>query len=210
MTNDRPICVYQDFDPDSLQPANEATRRRIDELSILRDNVRGKSVLDIGCNAGLVSLLCARWGAARVTAVDVNEPNVTALATLSRRHDLKIEARVAAFSALTPERDRADVVLMLEVIHWLVAQGHPLKSVIAHLSELTRTMLVIETPWSVDEPSIVQQTKLTAHDYGMDLILQNLLDHFKTVEVVHFSTYFAAAGKSQRVLLVARRLPTGN
>jgi trans-aconitate methyltransferase len=201
----RPFCIYQEYDPATLAPVNDTTQTRVAEMASLRSIVPGRTVLDIGCNAGLVSILAAQWGARRVTAVDVSQPSIALLKDVAARHALPIDSRVANFAELSPERDRSDVVLMLEVIHWLVAQGSKIDPVIEKLSSLTGQTLVIETPWSVDEPSIRQQTTLTSADYGMDLIVESLLRRFDAVEFRHFSRYYGADSDSKRVMVVAQR-----
>jgi SAM-dependent methyltransferase len=196
--------MYQEYDPETLEPTTAATSARMQDLAPLQDVVRGRSVLDMGCNAGLVSIHALKWGADKVTAVDVTRDGVEFLAGVAARHHLPITTRIASFNALDPDADGADVVLMLEVIHWLVAQGQSLEAVVERLGRLTRQVLVIETPWSVDEPSIRRQTTLTPSDYGMDLVLEALLGHFRSVEFVKFCRYFSADGASKRALLFAR------
>ena len=40
-------------------------------IRYIHDNVKGKKVLDVGCNAGLLSLTAARYGASEVLGLDI-------------------------------------------------------------------------------------------------------------------------------------------
>jgi methylase of polypeptide subunit release factors len=49
-------------------------------------DLEGKSVAEVGCGSGILSLAAARGGAARVVAIDIN-PNAAAAAALNARHN---------------------------------------------------------------------------------------------------------------------------
>jgi hypothetical protein len=70
--------------------------------------------------------------------------------------------------------------------------------------ELTGEILYIEFPWSVEEPSIQAQTKLTREDYSADAIMDELTKYFAQVRVTRFMRYFGFASPSKRVLIEAR------
>jgi ribosomal protein L11 methyltransferase len=45
----------------------------IEAILELQPTMRGKAVLDMGCGTGILAILCARAGAARVTGIDIDE-----------------------------------------------------------------------------------------------------------------------------------------
>ena len=106
-------------------------------------DLRGRSVLDIGCNAGFFSLECKRLGADRVVGVDVNQ---------GTDHDFLAQARFAAAELgleveyreqdfLGLDDGPFDVVLFLGVLYHL---EDPLRA-LDKLAELTRRLLVVES-----------------------------------------------------------------
>ncbi|MGA9347280.1 MAG: class I SAM-dependent methyltransferase [Anaerolineae bacterium] len=80
-------------------------------------------VLDIGCNCGFLSLLCAKY-ARQVDGIDVNESMIR-IAELTRQFlgVSKCDFFNASFSEFIPD-DQYDVVLSLAVHHWI---GMPMK-----------------------------------------------------------------------------------
>src|SRR5439155_3276829 len=66
-------CAYEEYDPATLRPLNDQTRVRLAELGWSELDFRGKSVLDIGANSGLLSLEAYRLGAQKIVAYDVQD-----------------------------------------------------------------------------------------------------------------------------------------
>lgn len=196
-------CTYEVFDPSTLLPANDTTCTRLLELGWTRETFAGRRVLDIGANTGMLSIHALAMGAASVLATDVQVPLVEFLDGVARRHGLPIEVRRAGFFDLQPARDGADIVLLMEVLHWLVDQGADLDAAVAHAAALTRQTLYLETPWDVREPSIAHKGIVSAERYNFERILRALKRHFHSVEVVRFMTYFGEMKGSKRVLLRA-------
>ena len=120
-----------------------------------------------------------------------------------KAHKLPVTVSRAGFKDLDPARNKADIVLFMEVLHWVVSQGLGLRDVIARLAQLAGEMLYIEFPWSVEEPSIQKQTKLTAETYSADAVLDELTRYFTDVRVVRFMRYFGFTSASKRVLIKA-------
>jgi trans-aconitate methyltransferase len=198
------VCSYQEFDVQTLEPLNRQTALRIEDLAPVWESVRGRTVLDVGCNVGLATMLSCRAGATSVLSVDVDPPALSRVRWLATRHGLPVTTKLARLNQLTPATDGAQVVLALEVLHWIVQQGTPLAEAVAQLAALASETLIVETPWSITEPSIASQTHLTADDYSMDALLEALLESFASVEVVRFCRYVGAGTLSQRVLLACR------
>lgn len=197
-------CAYERYDPKTLIPQNAETFVRLQELGWSREDFEGRSVLDIGCNSGLLTIYALRLGAARVTALDVQPALVEFVSKVVQAHTLPVTVARTAFKDLEPATFKTDIVLFMEVLHWAVSQGLELRDVIRRLAELTGEILYIEFPWSVDEPSIQKQTKLTAATYSADAVLDELTRYFGNVRVVRFMRYFGFKSASRRVLIEAR------
>jgi SAM-dependent methyltransferase len=106
-------------------------------------DLSGKSVLDIGCNAGYFSIACKRRGAERVVGIDTNQ---------GTEHDFLAQARFAAAELGLEIEYREedffgtadgpfDVVLFLGVLYHL---EDPVRA-LARIAELTREVVVIES-----------------------------------------------------------------
>jgi SAM-dependent methyltransferase len=196
-------CAYERYDPESLEPLNEETYVRLQELGWSKADFAGRSVLDIGCNSGLLTVYALRLGAAKVEACDVQPALLEFVSSVVKAHKLPVTVSRAGFNDLVPARNKADIVLFMEVLHWAVSQGLQLRDVVTRLAALTGELLYIEFPWSVEEPSIQKQTKLTAETYSADAVLDELTRYFTDVRVVRFMRYFGFGSASKRVLIKA-------
>jgi tRNA (mo5U34)-methyltransferase len=86
-------------------------------------DLRGKTVLDIGCNAGFYALEMKRRGAARVVGVD-SDPRYLAQAQLAAEvFGLEVELRELSVYDVAELGERFDVVLFMGVLYHL---RHPL------------------------------------------------------------------------------------
>ena len=196
-------CAYEDYDPGTLVPRNRSTYLRLLELGWKEETFLGKDVLDIGCNSGILSIEAHRLGAASVRSVDVQRPLVDFFGDVVARHKLPIDVSMASLDQLDAKSDGADVVLFMEVLHWVVDQGGSVSNAIAKLASLTRETLFLETPWDINEPSIAARNRLTVKEYDVAAILRELQRHFEHVQVQRFMTYFGYMRDSQRVLIKA-------
>ncbi|KAA2211943.1 TIGR04290 family methyltransferase [Teichococcus oryzae] len=102
---DYPACVWQYFG------------------HALPQDLRGKSVLDIGCNAGFFSIEMKRRGAARVLGVDSDARYLEQARFAARALDLEIEYRELSVYDVGALGERFDVVLFMGVLYHL---RHPL------------------------------------------------------------------------------------
>lgn len=90
---------------------------------VLPDDMRGMTVLDIGCNAGFYSLEMARRGADRVVAVD-SDPRYLAQARLAAEVEgASIEFRQMSVYDVPTLGERFDLVIFMGVLYHL---RHPL------------------------------------------------------------------------------------
>lgn len=197
-------CAYERYDPTTLKPLNRETYIRLQELGWSPQDFTGRTVLDIGCNSGLLTMHAIRLGAARVHACDVQPAFVDFVSHVVQARQLPVTVTRTAFDKLLPVDNKADVVLFMEVLHWAVSQGLKLREIIRRLAELTEHILYIEFPWSVAEPSIQKQTKLTDETYSADAVLDELTRYFTDVRVVRFMHYFGFESQSKRILIEAR------
>jgi tRNA (mo5U34)-methyltransferase len=90
---------------------------------VIPEDLRGKAVLDIGCNAGFYSLEMKRRGADRVVAID-SDPKYLAQARFAAEvSGLDIEFRQLSVYEVAQLNQKFDIVLFLGVLYHL---RHPL------------------------------------------------------------------------------------
>ena len=86
-------------------------------------DLRGKTVLDIGCNAGFYSLEMKRRGAARVLGVDFDEKYLAQARFAAATLGFEIEFRQLSVYDVAQLGERFDVVIFMGVLYHL---RHPL------------------------------------------------------------------------------------
>lgn len=86
-------------------------------------DLTGKSVLDIGCNAGFYSLEMARRGASRVVAIDADPVYLAQARFAAEFHRADIEFRELDVYQVAQLGEKFDLVLFLGVLYHL---RHPL------------------------------------------------------------------------------------
>lgn len=87
---------------------------------LTRDELAGRSFLDIGCGSGLHTLAAARLGVGRVLATDIDPVSVQTTQQLLARHghDLPVETRTISVFELDPDtHGRYDIVYSWGVLH---------------------------------------------------------------------------------------------
>ncbi len=89
----------------------------------LPDDLRGKSVLDIGCNAGFYSLEMKRRGADRVLGIDFDERYLAQARFAAEVRGVEIEFRRLSVYEVASLGERFDVVIFMGVLYHL---RHPL------------------------------------------------------------------------------------
>jgi len=132
-------------------------------------DLKGKSVLDIGCSEGFFSRQCARLGAGPVTGLDTSLGRLMCASFIALREGLDIRYRMGVFPAGVPSV-RYDYVLCLSVLHHSLAKKdvwkvltreeyandlRTLRDQIQILRSLTEEMgsSVIEMPYEYEDPA---------------------------------------------------------
>jgi tRNA (mo5U34)-methyltransferase len=106
------------------------------------NDLSGKSVLDIGCNAGFYSMEMKRRGAARVLGVDSDEDYLRQARFAAEVNDLDIEFRQLSVYDVGALREKFDVVLFLGVLYHL---RHPLLALDLIREHAARELLVFQS-----------------------------------------------------------------
>jgi tRNA (mo5U34)-methyltransferase len=108
----------------------------------LPEDVSGRSVLDVGCNAGFYAVELKRRGAARVVGVDSQRNLVRQAAFVRDVLGLEIEYRRASVYDLDPrETGQFDLVLALGLVY----HCKHLVLALERLYSVTRELLILET-----------------------------------------------------------------
>lgn len=83
------------------------------------DDLRGKSVLDIGCNGGFYSIEMKKRGADRVLGIDFDEGYLAQARFAAEVHSLDIEFRELSVYDVGKLNEKFDVVLFMGVLYHL-------------------------------------------------------------------------------------------
>jgi len=103
------------FNPERIRFVRDRMAARFDRDTTTRQPFKGLTLLDIGCGGGLIAEPMARLGFA-VTAIDASDKNIGVARVHAERMGLGIDYRVAAPEDLAAQREKFDVVLILEVV----------------------------------------------------------------------------------------------
>lgn len=105
-------------------------------------NLSGKTLLDVGCNAGFYSFEAKRRGARRVLGVDGQRQHVRQGLFVRKALGLEVEFRRLNVYELNPrEPGQFDITLALGLIYHL---KHPILA-LENLYQVTKEMLIVET-----------------------------------------------------------------
>lgn len=105
-------------------------------------DLRGKSVLDIGCNAGFYSIEMKRRGADRVVAMDFDERYLAQARFAAEVCGMEIEFRRLSVYEVPALRETFDLVLFLGVFYHL---RHPLLALDLIHEHVARDLLVFQS-----------------------------------------------------------------
>ena len=118
-----------------------ALKWRTFEHTIPRD-LRGKSVLDIGCNAGFYSMEMKRRGADRVLGIDFDEGYLAQARFAAEVSRLDIEFRQVSVYDVAKLHERFDIVLFMGVLYHL---RHPLLALDLLHEHVVKDVLVFQS-----------------------------------------------------------------
>jgi tRNA (mo5U34)-methyltransferase len=118
-----------------------ALKWRSFEHAIPRDR-RGKSVLDIGCNAGFYSMELKRRGADRVLGIDFDEGYLAQARFAAEVSRLNIEFRRVSVYDVAKLHERFDIVLFMRALYHL---RHPLLALDLPHEHVVKDVLVFQS-----------------------------------------------------------------
>jgi tRNA (mo5U34)-methyltransferase len=110
--------------------------------SAIPADLTGRSVLDIGCNAGFYSIEMKRRGAARVVGIDSDERYLNQARFAAEVSDVAVEFRRLSVYDVGALRERFDIVLFMGVLYHL---RHPLLALDLLHEHVTRDLLVFQS-----------------------------------------------------------------
>ena len=108
----------------------------------LPDDLRGRTVLDVGCNAGFYSIEMKRRGADRVVGIDWDERYLAQARFAADISDVEIEFRRMSVYDVAQLHERFDVVLFMGVLYHL---RHPLLALDLLHEHATRDLVVFQS-----------------------------------------------------------------
>jgi tRNA (mo5U34)-methyltransferase len=106
------------------------------------ESLTGKSVLDIGCNAGFYSMEMKRRGATRVVAIDSDDRYLNQARFAAEVNALNIEFRKMSVYEVPQLRERFDVVIFMGVLYHL---RHPLLALDLLHDSVTKDLLIFQS-----------------------------------------------------------------
>lgn len=110
--------------------------------SVVPSDLTGKTVLDIGCNAGFYAMEMKRRGAERVLAIDSDERYLEQARFATEVEGLEIEFRKLSVYDLGLIGERFDLVIFMGVLYHL---RHPLLALDLIRDNVARDLLLFQT-----------------------------------------------------------------
>jgi len=108
----------------------------------IQADLRGKTVLDVGCNAGFYAIEMKRRGAARVVGIDTDDGYLAQARLAAEVTGAEIELVRMSVYDVAALRERFDVVLFMGVLYHL---RHPLLALDRIHEHAARDMLVFQS-----------------------------------------------------------------
>jgi hypothetical protein len=193
---------YQSFSVDPLKALNDVSGKRLAQLRSDLSFVNGLRVLDIGIYAGLASITCLELGAKSVMGTDVDDTFFTPIATWATSSNKPLSLEKVDFLNLTGKHI-SDVVLLLEVYHWLSHQGVNYCEVAKKLNSLAVRHIYIETPWDNTDPSVSKYAE-TSKYYFPAKLLDELVSYGWYTQFMGLCDYFPKEYHRARFLLARK------
>jgi tRNA (mo5U34)-methyltransferase len=108
----------------------------------LPEDLRGRTVLDVGCNGGFYSIEMKRRGADRVVGIDWDERYLAQARFAANVSEVEVEFRRLSVYDVAELRERFDIVLFMGVLYHL---RHPLLALDLLHEHVTRDLLVFQS-----------------------------------------------------------------
>ena len=105
-------------------------------------DLRGRTVLDIGCNGGFYSIAMKRRGADRVVGIDWDERYLAQARFAAEISEVEVEFKRLSVYDVATLRERFDIVLFMGVLYHL---RHPLLALDLLHEHVTRDLLVFQS-----------------------------------------------------------------
>jgi len=105
-------------------------------------DLRGRTVLDIGCNGGFYSIAMKRRGADRVVGIDWDERYLAQARFAAEMSEVEVEFKRLSVYDVATLREQFDVVLFMGVLYHL---RHPLLALDLLHEHVTRDLLVFQS-----------------------------------------------------------------
>lgn len=142
--------------------ATRSLDQQLEGLDDLLQDIGGRTVLDVGCAEGAISIALLHRGASRVFGVDVLPEFVDSARKAGRR--LNALFRVADANTWRPDAGQEfDIVLMLAVLHKLRDPSRAARELAAH----ARLGCVVRLPPDGAPVIIDDRSGRMAHDIGL-------------------------------------------
>lgn len=142
------------------RPGDRDLEQQVIGLDPLFDAVDGKTVLDVGCAEGLISIECARRGARFTRGIEIVAGHVAIANTLHENRPCRFIRADA--NEWQPDREY-DIVLLLAILHKLT---NPTDAC-ARFAGAAKELCVIRFPSSSEGPVIVdERSRNQPHDIG--------------------------------------------
>jgi tRNA (mo5U34)-methyltransferase len=109
---------------------------------VIPDNLQGKTVLDIGCNAGFYAMEMKRRGAERVLGLDTDDEYLAQARFAAEVTGLKIELRKMSAYDVGQLGERFDLVIFMGVLYHL---RHPLLALDLIHEHVARDLLLFQS-----------------------------------------------------------------
>jgi tRNA (mo5U34)-methyltransferase len=115
-------------------------------------DLRGKTVLDVGCNAGFFSIEMKRRGADRVVGIDSDERYLAQARLATEVAGVDVELRMLSVYDVAQLQEKFDLILFMGVLYHL---RHPLLALDLLREHVARDLLLVQTllRGSVDPPA---------------------------------------------------------
>ena len=162
-------------------------KKRLDGFKFLLDNVKGKSVLDIGCAEGLISLEFAKAGASLIHGFDLQDISIKHANLIFSDSEINTEYKFKQFDFNYPNKlkeiphllDSYDIVLFLGIYHHLKLPQA--KSILDKTFQLSKEYVVVRTDAILPNSKLSDNFKLVKKVPGNNKIPTGKLNIFKRV-----------------------------